>query len=361
MNKMVIKLIAVMIAGMVFLTACRPPDIEGTVLNIQKQLYDDALLSAEKAVQTNPENAEAWFYWGWLNAEQKKDYSLMNEAFDKALALNPAMKVYFNGTNVSAQNAIENYRGSLYANNFNSAVKLIPEAQQMEKGDLQTKKFEQALEKLSIAQQVSPERAETYRPMALTYMYLGDTTKAESAVEEMLSHSEGDEENTYMAGEIYSMIGKTDKAFDLFSKVIEMNPQNSKAYQKLGIIESNRKNWDEANNYYQKAMEMDPDNADLAFNIAVSYYNQTKLKEAIPFFLKSLEAEPDNENTVEVVGRSYVAAQMFDDALPFLEDAVDRFPENATLWEYLAMTYGQKGMTDKANDAFAKSKALKGE
>lgn len=95
----------------------------------------------------------------------------MNEAFDKALALNPAMKVYFNGTNVSAQNAIENYRGSLYANNFNSAVKLIPEAQQMEKGDLQTKKFEQALEKLSIAQQVSPERAETYRPMALTYMY----------------------------------------------------------------------------------------------------------------------------------------------------------------------------------------------
>lgn len=170
MNKLVIKLIAVMIAGMLFLTACRPPDIEGTVLNIQKQLYDDALVSAEKAIQTNPENAEAWFYWGWLNAEQKQDYAVMNDAFNKSLALNPAMKVHFNNASVTAQNAIENYRGSLYANNFNSAVKLIPEAQKLEDVEERNQKFEQALKKLNIAQQVSPERPETYRPMALAYV-----------------------------------------------------------------------------------------------------------------------------------------------------------------------------------------------
>jgi tetratricopeptide (TPR) repeat protein len=358
MNKLLISLFVLIL--LLLISACRPPEIEGTVLNIKNELYNEALASAETAIQKYPDNAEAWFYWGWLNGEQKKDYAEMNKAFDKALELNPNQKVTFQGGNVSVKDAVEQYRTSKFAENYNSAIKIIPQAQE---GEDETKKMElldQAREKLTLAIDVAPKRIEPYRPLAMAYFNMGDTVQAEIVLEQGLKMHPEDETMLNSAGEIYILSGDTAKAEAIFKKAIEVNPSNSVPYQKLGILESNRENWVKANEYYQKAVELDPDNADLTYNIGVSLYNQQKYDDAIPYFAKSIEVEPDNPLTYIILAGCYVRSETnIDEGIAFLEDAVQRYPEDSGLWEFLAVLYGKKGMKDKAEAAFQKSQELK--
>lgn len=121
MKKMLIGMFIVSV--LVIISACRPPEVEGTVLNIKQELYDEAFKSSQLAIEKYPGNAEAWFYWGWLNGEKKQNYAEMNKAFDKALELNAAQKVVYQGANVSVKEAVENYRNGEFAENYNSAVK----------------------------------------------------------------------------------------------------------------------------------------------------------------------------------------------------------------------------------------------
>jgi tetratricopeptide (TPR) repeat protein len=333
------------------ITACRPPEIEGTVLNIKNELYNEALVSAQAAIEKYPANAEAWFYWGWLNGEQKKNYAEMNKAFDKALELKPAQKVNFQGASVPVKDAVEQYRTSQFAENYNSAIKIIPQAHESEDEAKKMELLDKAREKLARAIDISPKRVESYRPLAMVYFNTGDTAQAETVLEQGLSMHPEDENMLISAGEIYSLSNKTDKAEELFKKAVDVNPSNSASYQKLGILESNRSNWEKANEYYQKAVELDPDNADLTYNIGVSLYNQ----------VRSLETEPDNEVSYTILGGCYVRSETkTDDGIVFLEDAVQRYPEDSGLWEFLAVLYGKKGMKDKAEAAFQKSQELKG-
>ncbi len=354
--------LVLLLTGLFVLTSCRPPEIEGTVLNMQKELYDDALASAQSAIEKYPQNAEAWFYWGYLNGDHKKNYEEMNRGFAKALELNPSQKVSYNGASVTAETAINAERSNRFADNYNGAIQTINKARDTEDEAAKNELYQQALEKLNVATLVDPSRHEPYQPLALSYISIGDTAKAEEALEKGLEKNPGDELLTIAAGEVYSMTGSLDKAEMQFKRALEMNPENSDLYQKLGVMESNRQNWEKANEYYEKAIELNPDNADLAYNIGVGYYNQQNYTEAIPFFKKALEAEPDNELTYTVLAGCYVRTEdNAEEAITFLETATQKFPEDATYWEYLAILYGKKGDSEKADTAFQKSKELKGE
>ncbi len=360
MRKSIGKMVWVSLIGLILFSACRPRELETTVLNIQRQLYDDAFTSAQAAIQAYPENAEAWFYWGFLNGEHKKDYTEMNKAFNKALALNPEQKVSYQGASVPAKQIIEQIRTNLFADNFNGAVKTISSAQSMDDSDAKKKSFEAARDKLIVAAEVAPDRVEPYRPLAMTYINLGDTTAALAALQKGLEKMPEDEGMVIAAAEVFSMAGKPDDAEKYFKRALEINPNNSDVYQKLGMLEASRKNWDKSNEYYRKAMEMDPDNADLAYNIGVSLYNQTKTEEAIPYFERSIEAEPDNELTYTILANCYVRSEnKIDAGIQFLEKATQKYPDNSTYWEYLAILYGKKGMAKESEKAFQKSKDLK--
>ncbi len=361
MKKYAVNLLWITLAGVIVFSGCRPRELETTVLNIQRQLYDEAMVSAEAAIKAYPENAEAWFYWGMLNAEHKKDYAEMSRAFDKVMELNPNQKVSYQGASVLAKDAVHQIKVNLFADNYNGAVKAINNAQNAPDEEAKRKAFEQALEKLTVAIQVAPERPEPYRPLAMTYLNLGDTTQAQQALEKGLQAMPDDEDMTIAAGEVYAMSGNMARAKELFEKALEKNPNNSLLYQKLGMLEAQEKNWDKANEYYQKALEMDPDNADLAYNIGVSYYNRTMIDEAIPYFEKALVSEPEeNELTYTILANCYVRSEKkIDDGIKFLEKATQKYPDNSVYWEYLAILYGKKGMAKESEAAFKKSKELK--
>jgi len=306
-------------------------------------------------------NAEDWFYWGLAEAESNQNYMAMNKGFDKALNLDPKKKIEFQGEKVRIKDAVEQYRTSRFATVYNSAIKIIPQAQESEDSVKKKELLEQAKEKLALAIEFHPSRVEPYRPLAMVNFNLGDTTQAEAVLEDALNKFPKDENLLLSTGEIYDLTGQHDKAEELYKRVLHIDPSNSSAYQRLGIMESNRENWAAAKEYYAKAIETDPNNTDLAYNIGVSLYNQSKFEEAIPYFKKSLEFEPDNEVIYTILAGCYVRSETkIDEGIVFLENAVQRYPKDSGLWEFLAVLYGRKGIKDKAEAAFRKSQELKG-
>ncbi|MEL6823333.1 MAG: tetratricopeptide repeat protein [Calditrichota bacterium] len=357
MKKIAISVIATLVVAIVF-SACRPPEIEGVVIDMRNNANEAAIDKAKLATDKYPDNPEAWFYYGYLNGEHKKDYTEMNRAFDKALELNPAQVVTMpDGGTLTAQNAIDNYRGTLFAESFNGGIKKLNAAQAAE-GEERTKLLADAQMKMETAKDATPDRSETYHPLALVYLMQGDTSKVEGVLGMGMEKASDDEEFLTKAGSMLLQIGKPEQAEPMFKKAMEMNPDNGVNYQMLGNLEANRKNWEKANEYYEQAIKLNPSDGDLAYNIGVGYYSQQKWAEAIPYFTQALEAGLDEEQTYKILGVCYVQADKNDEGMAFLENAVTVYPANASLWEYLAIVYGKKQMGKKADEAYKKSQEL---
>lgn len=356
--KMARMLMALMIL-LVALSGCRKPEVEGTVINIKSKRYDDALASAESAVQKYPGNGEAWFYYGWLQGDYKEDYAQMNDAFDKALALSPALVVTMDGAKMPIKDAVHQYRTNSFAKTFNAATKDLKKVQDgsMAEAD-KMPVYKEALSKLETAAAIAPDRFESYQPIAVIHLAMGDTATAEKILADAVSKFSDNTDLKIVAGEVFMRSNKLDDAAKYFNMAVESDPQNSDIYQKLGALESTRKNWDQANTYYQKAMEMDPNNANLAFNIGVSFFNQENYAEAVPFFEKAAENDPSNPTNHEILAKALIQAKQYDKAITVLEKATGNFQDNAAMWELLAVAYSQKGMGEKAENAFKRYKSL---
>lgn len=358
MNKYLWISLMVIFGVFILLVACRPPDVEGLVVRINQQLFDDETYQlAEKAIQTNPENAEAWYYYGWLQG-RKENFEKMNEAFDKALALNPQQSVKTDGASMSVKDAVERVKMSYFAENFNSGKTQYDKAR--EAADLEQRKgyYNKAVEKFSAAHKADPSRLEPLHPLAISLLYLGDTTGAESKFQEAVRMQPKNENLLITAGDFYLQMGQLEKAQKMYQNTLAVNEKNENAYLGLGQIETQKGNWDSAAEFFEKALKLNPDDTNIAFNIGVSFYNQEKFKEAIPYLMKTVEGEESNVEIYQILGICFVQSQMYDEGLTFLEGAVEKFPDNADLWNYLAIIYAQKGMKEKAEKAMNKTKEL---
>lgn len=360
MNRYLNLLVAVFLGALILFVACRPPEIEGLIVRIDRQMYDDETYQlAEEAVQNNPENAEAWFYYGMLYG-RKGDFDKMNKAFDKSLALNPQQVVKEEGGPLPVKDAVKKLRLSYFADNFNSGKSSYDKARVTNDSAKKKEYLEAAVDKFSAARQADPTRTEPLQPLAISKLLLGDTASAVNTFEEAVALQPANQELLINAGDFYLQLNRLDDAQEMYQKVLSINESNENAYLGLGQLETQKGNWEKAGELFEKALELNPENTNVAFNIGVSLYNQEKYEEAIPFLKRTLENEPTNMELHEILGICYVQAKMYDEGMQFLEAAVQKFPDNTELWNYLAIIYANKGMKDKAEEAMKKTKELEG-
>ena len=354
------RLMLLFLGVILFLISCRPPEVEGLVVRINQQLYDDETYRlADEAVQTNPGSAEAWYYYGWLYG-RKGDFEKMNNGFDKCLEINPAQSVKSDQGDMPATNAINIVRRSYFAENHNAGISNYKKAFEAEDQTARIEFLEKARDKFRAAIMVGPDKKEPIQPLTSTLLQLGDTTAAEQVFLDALQKDLVDDTLMLGAADFYLQTNQIEKAEKMYNKVIEKDPNKGSAYVGLGQIETSRNNWDKAKIYFEKALELDPTNTNVAFNIGVSLYNQEKYEDAIPFLSRTLEVETENRELHEILGICYVQSKQYDEGMVFLENAVNRFPDSLDLWNYLAIVYANKGMKDKAEEALNKTKELEG-
>ncbi|MEJ2634271.1 MAG: tetratricopeptide repeat protein [Calditrichia bacterium] len=368
MKKLVGVSIVVFLLGIIVITGCRPPELEGVVVNMQHGLYDKAFDLAKEAVQKYPNNPEAWYLLGELYG-RKDQFVEMNDAFDKSLAISPQYKP-----------DIERLRFNYFAENYNDALKnYYNKARDTQDPELQKKLFQKAAEKFLKAHQADPEKVEPLTPMSVSFLEVGDTTEAEKYLLQAVQGQPKDDTLMVSVGDFYFKTDQYDKAEDMYQKALAVNPNNTQAHLALGEIYVHDKDWEKAIGEFNVGMEQQPNNSAIPMNIGIIYYNDQMYEKAIPYLKKSLELDPNNKDVEELLSISYLQqAQKYQDeytdtqkeeykqkyediynmVLPMLEQAVQKFPNSALLWNNLGVVYAQKGMKDKAEQAFEKQKEL---
>ncbi len=368
MKKLSVVLVIVAVIGLIIWSGCRPPEVEGVVINMSQGLYDKAYDLAQEAVQKYPDNAEAWYLLGELHGRYEK-FEEMNEAFDKSLSIASTFEP-----------KIEQARTQYFAENYNSALRnYYNKARDTQDSTERKELFLQAAEQFLKAHQVIPSRIEPFLPMSASYLESGDTVTAEKYIKEAIDLNPNNDSLMVLMGDFYFRIDMLDKAQLLYDKAISTNPNNTDAHLALGEIYAKQEKWDEAIEKFNVGMEQQPENSAIPMNIAIIYYNNKKYEEAIPYIKSTLELNTENEDMHELLSLSYLqsaqkyhelfeesekaeyqkkADSFYDEALTFLEGAIQKFPESPLLWNNLGVCYAQKGMKEKAEEAFARQQQL---
>jgi tetratricopeptide (TPR) repeat protein len=370
MKKWIVVSAVIGLLFILLIAGCRPPEVEGVVINMNQGLYDKAYELAQQAVDKYPNNAEAWYLLGELHGRFEK-FEEMNQAFEKSLSIGPKFKPQ-----------IEQLQNKYFAENYNSALKKYYAPAREEQDPAKRKElFSQAAQKFLYSHQSMPSRIEPLTPMSVSFLESGDTATAEKYVLKAIDMNPDNDTLMVTVGDFYYKSDQVDKAQAMYERALGVNSNSVDAMLAIGEIYSRQEKWDEALANFKKAMDLQPSNPAIPNNVAIILYNEEKYADALTYIKKTIELEPENQSAYELLSLSYMqsaqqlndkftetedaswkqkANALYDEALPVLEDAVRKFPDSTLLWNNLGVCFAQKGMKDKAQEAFEMQKKLEG-
>ncbi|MCA2743730.1 MAG: serine protease [Microcystis sp. M015S2] len=250
------------------------------ILYYNQQKYELALADWNKAIEINPNYAEAYSNRGILYSDQKK-YELALADWNKAIELNRNFAgAYYN-------------RGNLYYNqqkydlalsDYNKAIEINPNyaGAYLNRGvlyeDLQ--KYDLALSDYSKAIEINPNLAEAYTNRGSLYYDLQKYDLALSDYSKAIDINPNYAEAYYNRGILYKNLQKYELALADYSKAIKINPNFAEAYNNRGNLYSNQQKYELALADYNKAIEINPNFAEAYANRGLLYAELKQTKKA---------------------------------------------------------------------------------
>jgi tetratricopeptide (TPR) repeat protein/S1-C subfamily serine protease len=208
------------------------------ILYRRQQKYKLALDDYNKAIELNPNHANAYNNRGNLYQDKKK-YELALDDYNKAIDINPNFAIlYYN-------------RGNLYK-------------------DLQ--KYDLALSDYSKAIDINPNFAEAYVNRGV--LYQEDLQKYDLALSDFskaIDINRNFAEAYFNRGVLYIDLQKYDLALSDFSKAIDINRNFAEAYNNRGNLYIHLQKYDLALSDYSKAIDINPNYANAYYNRGVVY------------------------------------------------------------------------------------------
>src|SRR5208283_4397006 len=245
-------------------------DVEPSLLESIKNCegFEDAEKCYLALAEHHVDNAKVYTEIGKVFLSKKK-YSQAEEAFNKAVDLDPK-KAQAWADLASARGEQKNYAGAEEA--FNKAVDLDPKKAQAW-ADLASARGEQknyagAEEAFNKAVDLDPKNAQAWTLLGLARGNQNNHSGAEEA----------------------------------FNKIVELDPKNVQAWTLLGLARGNQKNHSGAEEAFNKAVELDPKNAQAWTLLGLARRDQKNHSGAEEAFNKAVELDPKNVQAWTLLG-----------------------------------------------------------
>lgn len=202
----------------------------------------------------------------------QEDYAGMNEACQKALAINN-------------QNPATYFLSAKAAVGLNNAI--------------------QAIAMLTRAIALDENFAEAYQMRAEILWSMHQAKDAAEDIQKLLEMNPEDESALLLKGEILAVKGEEETALELFNQVLSLNPFNEKAYILKGSYYLMKKDYDKAIKIYDEALEVQP-------NFAQAYHERGRVKlakgdkqRAMEDMKKAIELAPENGANINGEYKNY--------------------------------------------------------
>jgi tetratricopeptide (TPR) repeat protein len=357
MNTRRSALLAILFSGLLVLSACSGgnPNINAAEDALDDGNYDQAISSAQTALDTDSSNTEAYLLisQAYINQvdsttsieERQRLFRQAREAQEKAISFDPSLREDVQNTRTTAYyqqmqsgvDAFNRARQSGDSTAYRSAASFFGGAATLEPDSVEAH-LNEAFARLNIGQRTeSIEPLETYVSKAdsvgetpytiLGQLYLSDG-RTEDAISTLREATQQYPENTELQSLLLNAFNRTDdkdRAMEAYRESIEKNPNNAEFRYNYGSLLLSVERYDEAIEQLRRASDLDSDNPRVYFNLGAAHINKAA---AIDDSITTIEDEAreadrdmtdsENEKLDELVAER---TKMFEDAIPPLERA----------------------------------------
>lgn len=280
------------------IAACETVDplIRDAQLHVQSMNFEEALASAEQAIEENPHNALAHYYKGVALGEigveeeppaaRKSTYSEMKEAFGMAYAIGDTME-----TRPEELEAIADFTNSIWAYEHNAGAEIMTNdsvrAATRQPDQTAIAHFENAIT-------AEPDSSISHIVLSSILYQLGETEQAIASYENAMAiMDEPVKEDYEFLISLYFMQQDFDNARDLAEEAMDRFPNESLFAQFLADSYLETGQTDEALDMLRGLISEDPDNAQFRFALGTQLYRlaQDELDEASAGFEQAYQME----------------------------------------------------------------------
>jgi tetratricopeptide (TPR) repeat protein len=221
--------------------------------------YDLAIAYTEKAVQSEPASAAAYYNLGISYQEKGKLYRAVSY-YQKALQLDPLL--------VSACFNL----GSVF----------------QEEGRL-----EEAMRYYQRALELDPTLADATNNMGIILHEKGRIEEAEAHYKMALELDPTLADAYYNLGKLLQEKGRIDESIAYYEKALQLNPDSAEVNNNLGFCLQEKGQSAEALRYFKKALELDPNFAEAYYNLALFHQDRNLIERAIEYYREAIKLNPD--------------------------------------------------------------------
>ncbi len=298
--------------------------VRSAKLHINNKNLDEAekILLEGANTPPNDQDPELWYTLGYIRYE-RKEWTGMNEAFNKSLALNATFK-----------EKIDKLKYSAWQHIASQAVK-----------EFQGGNYPKSIDDFQTALIVRPNNPETLTNLGLSYFKNEQYNEAADAFQKSIANDTTNQKIVTKQNllETYRLLERYQDVIDLADDIINTADSLSKtadslstsrkitiiqakamALQKLGRTEEAVDEWD-------RLMAEDPTNADFVFNKALLLDMLERYNEAAKVYLKAIDLNPGDTEARMRASNALLGSQQWETIVKVLEPWL--FPDGVKVYE----------------------------
>lgn len=315
-----------MMLTVILASSCKNPNLSGGILHFDQKRYERARETLLKAIATEPNNSEAWFWLGKTYAELDSTQASIR-AFDKAVdTAGPKREL------VSAD--VVNAKDHYWSARHNEGLALAKAGQENKvagKDADALRDFRSALNKFKRARVYNSSREETPRNMGVMYFNLGqvdsglvtlkeaaglakpgDTKAAEFLFTQYRELGDKAAEQGGMATDKAASVGPLNDAIKFYREAEAIRTDDCDLLFSMGVVyyqlaeaeaSARDQHYAEAVQYFEKALTCNPSDQEALYNAASLYLELKKCDRGIELARRLLDLDPKKGKHYDMVGR----------------------------------------------------------
>lgn len=340
--------LAILVVSLFALSACKSVETTSAMLHNEHGNYDLAIAQAKKALENNPNDAEAHFQLG-VSYSYTGDMVGAYKEFMTAATLDPKKR-----------NDADTNIKSNWAKHFNNGL-----------SEFQTDNLAGAAHEFELTTQADPRQVKGWLNLAKVYyqLSLNDSTYAPQAylaVDTLIAKTT-EKDGEYgsvlaLSGQVMVKRGMTEQAVSIFEKLLLDDPANYEEVERAGNDFLAQRDWANGALFLQMAIEArkktNSEDFESYYNLGVAYFNAKDCTKSIDAYLSALGIDPENKQGNYSLLLAYYQCEMYDDAILQGQKYSEKFTDDPNGWRILSLSYNKKGMKMKAEEAAKKFQDL---
>ena len=353
--------IGICFSAVLIFIRCSSQEYTSAKLYIQQQEWKKAEENLIQAIAVEPDNPEIPYQLGYhIYALKNRDWKMMNQSFDKALAIDPNKKIL--GQDQTVKQLVNMTRKQFWSEEYNKGVDQL---NKYINGNTDEKdlKIQKTINTFITSSEIKPDEGLSYFMLFKCHYLAGDLLESEKYIIKAVELLPNDAEINLTAGRIFMQKQDFESALSYLKKSVESDPSNTEAIRNLAQIYYDTDDMEKSIETYEDAINKETDRnqkADLYFNLGILYNKIDNFEEAEYNFMNALDENPDDIEAIMGMAQVFENAEKWRKAEKFYRELIAIDPDNPEHYRGMSRVKLQQGEPDQSKRFLDKAKALGG-